>query len=99
MRVPHVDVQEPLLRPRVSLDPVDGDWRNFIGALEPAPARVEDLIESGIPVKRRVPLTKGADRGCFQACVAQTAHPAGLADRVAEAARVTVRKRLGRNAA
>ena len=75
MRVPQVDVQEPVVTAALAAEPVDREWRDLIGGLAPVGPQIEDLIESRVPVERRVPLGERADRRAPQPGPAQQVWP------------------------
>ena len=56
MGVPHVDVQKPIVFFTFALKPILSDSVNLIRGFQTKLANVIGLIETRVPVKRRMPL-------------------------------------------
>jgi len=75
MRIPHVDLQEPVVPPRVPADPVHSQRRHLVRALQAALARVHHLGKAPVEPPCRMALSKGADGHSMQAALTQDVHP------------------------
>ena len=99
VRVPEVDVQEPVVLPGVARQPVERHRAHLVGALAAAFAGVVDLVEVGVPVPGGVALAEGTDRCRAQAGLAQLPHPARAGKRRAELPAGPLDERVRRHAA
>ncbi|OQA38216.1 MAG: hypothetical protein BWY52_03287 [Chloroflexi bacterium ADurb.Bin325] len=86
VRIPVVDVQEPVIRRRVALEPFQRGRRHIVRQLHAAEAGVVDLAPARMPPPGGVPLPEGADAGRIEARGAQLGDPARAPHLVAEAA-------------
>lgn len=79
MRIPEVDVQEPVILCAAALQPVDRHGRHVISPVAAAEGGVVNLVEIRVPVPSRMPVAERADGRGVQPGIAQAADPAGPA--------------------
>ena len=80
VRIPDINVQEPLFAAPVALQPVERQPRHLVGVFHAGLAGIDDLAEAGIPVPAAVPFAEARDCCGVIVEIAQSAHPAFLVE-------------------
>ena len=94
MRIPVVDVQEPVIFLPVPFEPVERQGGDVMRRFQPTLPGIVDFTPAGVPPPGRMPLPEGADRHRAEAEAFQGGDPAGAIVVIAETAPGTFDERV-----
>ena len=100
VRIPQIQVQEPIVTGGVFVEPFERDGFAFVGVVDAAAARIVNFGKTRVNMPRAVTLAKRRNhRGVFETVLTQSARPTGAIESRLKRAVFAFEKRIRRDAA